>query len=82
MRPLSATGLPEFIQQTVRINAGSTIRAHHCSYSVRSRLIGEAVTVHVFEDRIETPLRHPPITAAGTGERRAEGTRHGGCCHS
>ncbi len=53
MRTLSATRLPEFIEQTVRVNAGSTIRVHHCSYSVPSRLIGEAVKVHVYEDRIE-----------------------------
>jgi hypothetical protein len=53
MRPLSATRLPEFIEQSVRVNAGSTIRVHHCSYSVPSRLIGESVKVHLYEDRIE-----------------------------
>jgi hypothetical protein len=35
------------------VNAGSTIRVRHCSYSVPSRLIGETVQAFVFEDRLE-----------------------------
>jgi hypothetical protein len=53
MRPLSAARLPEFVEEAVRVNAGSTIRVRHCAYSVPSRLIGEVVQVHVHEDRLE-----------------------------
>jgi len=53
LRPLTATRLPEFVEQDVRVNAGSTIRVHCCAYSVPSRLIGEVVQVRQYEDRIE-----------------------------
>lgn len=53
MRPLSAARLPEFVEEAVRVNAGSTIRVRYCAYSVPSRLIGEVVQVHVYEDRLE-----------------------------
>ena len=53
LRPLTATRLPEFVEQDVRVNAGSTIRVHCCAYSVPSRLIGEVVHVRQYEDRIE-----------------------------
>ena len=53
MRPLDAARLPEFVEETVRVNAGATIRVRHCAYSVPSRLIGEVVQVHVHEDRLE-----------------------------
>lgn len=53
LRPLTASRLPEFIEEDVRVNAGSTIRVHCCAYSVPSRLIGEAVRVRLYEDRLE-----------------------------
>jgi hypothetical protein len=53
LRPLTAARLPEFVEIAARVNAGSTIRVHHCAYSVPSRLIGEVVRVHLHEDRIE-----------------------------
>jgi len=53
MRPLAATRLPEFVEESARVNAGSTIRLRSCAYSVPSRLIGEMVRVRVYEDRIE-----------------------------
>lgn len=53
MRELSAARLPEFVEETVRVSDWSTIRVRHCAYSVPSRLIGEVLTVRVFEDRIE-----------------------------
>jgi hypothetical protein len=53
LRPLKAARLPEFVEQDVRVNAGSTIRVHNCAYSVPSRLIGEVVKVHLYEERIE-----------------------------
>ncbi len=53
LRPLTAARLPEFVEQDVRVNAGSTIRVHHCAYSVPSRLIGEVVQVRLYEAQIE-----------------------------
>jgi hypothetical protein len=53
LRPLTAARLPEFVEVSARVNAGSTIRVHCCAYSVPSRLIGEVVQVRVFEEQIE-----------------------------
>ena len=53
MRPLAVARLPEFREERARVAPGSTIRVHHCSYSVPSRLIGEIVQVLVYEDRLE-----------------------------
>lgn len=53
LRPLTAARLPEFVAVAARVHAGSTIRVHHCAYSVPSRLIGEVVQVRVYEDQIE-----------------------------
>ncbi len=53
LRPLTVTRLPEFVEEAARVNAGSTIRVRHRAYSVPSRLIGEVVQVHVYEERIE-----------------------------
>ncbi len=53
MRELSAARLPEFVEETLRVSDWSTIRVRHCAYSVPSRLIGEVLTVRIFEDRIE-----------------------------
>lgn len=53
LKPLTATRLPEFTEETTRVNGGSTIRVRHCAYSVPSRLIGEVVRVFVYEDRLE-----------------------------
>jgi hypothetical protein len=53
LRPLTAARLPEYVELSPRVNAGSTIRVHCCAYSVPSRLIGEVVQVRVFEEQIE-----------------------------
>ena len=53
MRPLNVDKLPEFIELTVRVSQWSTLRVHHCGYSVPSRLIGHKVTVRLFEERLE-----------------------------
>jgi hypothetical protein len=53
LRPLTAARLPEYVEVSARVNAGSTIRVHCCAYSVPSRLIGEVVQVRVFEEQIE-----------------------------
>jgi hypothetical protein len=56
MRHLPAARLPEFDEEEVRVSAWSTIRVRRCAYSVPSRLIGEKLTVRIFEDRIEARL--------------------------
>lgn len=53
MRVLAVTRLPEFVSEDARVSEWSTIRVRRGAYSVPSRLIGEWVTVHRFEERIE-----------------------------
>ena len=53
MRPLSAKCLPEYTEEKMRVACWSTIRVHHNSYSVPSRLRDQMVTVRVFDDRLE-----------------------------
>jgi hypothetical protein len=53
MRPLDVKRLPEFTEERVRVSEWSTIRVKQRAYSVPSRLIGEWVRVHVYDDRIE-----------------------------
>jgi hypothetical protein len=53
MRPLDVKKLPEFTEEDARVSDWSTIRVKKRSYSVPSRLIGEWLRVHVYDDRIE-----------------------------
>ena len=53
MRPLKAERLAEFSEERVTVTLWSTIRVKHNTYSLPSRLIGEAVKIRVFEDRLE-----------------------------
>jgi hypothetical protein len=53
MRELAVAKLPEYVEEEVRVSEWSTVRVRHNAYSVPSRLIGEWVRVHVYEDRIE-----------------------------
>ena len=53
MRPLDVGRLPEFVEDTAVVSEWSTIRICKNAYSVPSRLIGEALRVHLYEDRIE-----------------------------
>jgi len=53
MRPLGVRRLPAYSVTDVRVGSGSTIRIKSNTYSVPSRLIGEKVRVHVFDDRLE-----------------------------
>lgn len=53
MRPLDVSKLPDFTEEHIRVSEWSTIRVKHCAYSVPSRLIGETLRVHIYEDRIE-----------------------------
>ena len=52
MRELRVTRLPEHQEESAVVTSWSTIRVHRNTYSVPSRLIGETVRVHVFEQRL------------------------------
>lgn len=56
MRSLEVSRLPEFIEDTAVVSEWSTIRISKNAYSVPSRLIGETLRVHLYEDRIEAYL--------------------------
>ena len=53
MRELNVARLPEHSEETPTVSSWCTIRVKHCSYSVPSRLIGETVKVHLYEDKLE-----------------------------
>jgi transposase len=53
MQPLSVERLREHRVEEVRVSRESTVRVMHNTYSVPSRLTGEKVTAHVFDDRVE-----------------------------
>ncbi len=53
MRPLSVKRLPEYTEEDVRVSTWSTIRIKQNGYSVPSRLKGERVKVHVYDNRLE-----------------------------
>jgi transposase InsO family protein len=53
MKPLDVQRLPEWVEVRVTVNRHSTIRVKSNGYSVPSRLVGEQVSVRVFDDRLE-----------------------------
>lgn len=53
MRPLDVGRLPEFVEDSAVVSEWSTIRICKNAYSVPSRLIGEELRVHLYEDRLE-----------------------------
>lgn len=53
MRPLVASRLVEYTVTDVRVTTWSTIRVKHNAYSVPSRLIGERLRVHAYDDRLD-----------------------------
>jgi len=53
MRPLPEHRLPAWSVIMTRVGPGGTIRAKSHTHSVPSRLKGERVRVHVFDDRLE-----------------------------
>lgn len=59
MRELDVARLPEYVEDEAQVSEWSTIRIKHCAYSVPSRLIGEWVKVHVYEDRLEVYFADP-----------------------
>jgi len=72
MRPLPATALPEYVTTTVRVNAWSTVQVARNTYSVPSRLIGEVLTVRLYEERVEFSYHGvPQLTASRQRGARA-----------
>lgn len=57
MRVLDVGKLQEFREEVAQVSEWSTIRVKGCSYSVPSRLIGEALQVRLYEDRLEAFYR-------------------------
>ncbi len=57
MRTLEVAKLCEYVEVHAQVSEWSTIRVKDCSYSVPSRLIGEVLTVRVYEERIEAFYR-------------------------
>jgi transposase InsO family protein len=53
MKPLAVDLLPEYEVELVRVSNWSTIRMKGQSYSVPSRLIGENVRVHRYDEHLE-----------------------------
>lgn len=53
MKILAVGLLPEYVVEEVRVSAWSLIQVQRTPYSVPSRLIGEKVRVHRYEDRLE-----------------------------
>ena len=53
MKTLAVDLLPEYVVDSPRVSAWSTIQVQRTAYSVPSRLIGEKVRVHRYEDRLE-----------------------------
>ena len=53
LSPLPARRFPEFTEVKVRVRSGSTIRVKRNVYSLPSRLIGEEVSVRLFDDHLE-----------------------------
>jgi hypothetical protein len=53
LRPLPARWLPIYTEMDAPVSTWSTIRVKENTYSVPSRLIGETVSVRIFDDRLE-----------------------------
>ena len=53
MHVVKVARLLEYTEEKTTVSGWSTIRVKHNSYSVPSRLIGEAVTLRVYEGRLE-----------------------------
>lgn len=53
MRPLVVERLKEHTEEDVLVTSWSTIRVKNNTYSVPSRLIGESVRVHLYDDKLD-----------------------------
>ena len=71
MSTLCVDRLPEYSVVDVTVTSWSTIRVKRNTYSVPSRLIGERLRVHLFEDRLE--VLHGPTPQLVTDRLRGDG---------
>jgi hypothetical protein len=71
MRPLMVSRLPEYRPESAIVTSWSTVRVRRNTYSVPSRLIGETVRVHVYEQRLE--IYHGGVLQLEVERLRGEG---------
>lgn len=65
MKPLQVRPLPPYQEVRLKVNRGSCIRVQHNLYSVPTHLIGQQVTVHIYEWHLavyyrQTQVEHLP----------------------
>ena len=56
MTPVTAAPLPEYTVEKCLVNTASLVRVKRNSYSVPSRLIGQVVSVHIYDDILKIYL--------------------------
>ena len=61
MQPLKAQALPGYQEVRVKVNRAGLMRVQNNSYSVPTRLIGQQVTVHIYEWHLEVYYRRQQI---------------------
>jgi transposase InsO family protein len=71
MAQLPARRLPAYTVVRTRVGPGSTVRAKDATYSVPSRLVGEHVCVHVYDDRLE--VHHGDVRELTVARERGKG---------
>jgi hypothetical protein len=71
MRPLLVSRLPEYREESAVVTSWSTVRVRRNTYSVPSRLIGETVRAHVYEQRLE--VYHGGVLQLEVERLRGEG---------
>ncbi|MGB4779489.1 IS21 family transposase, partial [Microbacterium sp.] len=76
LRPLPARRATDFTEIVARVTRTGGFMVHNIFYSAPSRLIGQRLRVHVYDDRIEAWLgathvvSHPRLRGRGDGVRR------------
>jgi hypothetical protein len=76
LRPLPARRATDFTEIVARVTRTGGFMVHNIFYSAPSRLIGQRLRVHVYDDRIEAWLgathvvSHPRLRSRGDGVRR------------
>lgn len=71
MRPLLVSRLPEYRAESAVVTSWSTVRVKRNTYSVPSRLIGETLRVHVYEQRLE--ISHGGVLQLAVDRLRGDG---------
>lgn len=74
MRPLMVSRLPEYREESVVVTSWSTVRVRRNTYSVPSRLIGETVRAHVYEQRLA--VYHGGVLQLEVDRLRGAGGHH------